>query len=223
MTSANESVTDLEFEIYNPSSYKYLDFENSAFYFDKSLVNYIEKANINLQIERGKSNNLKQVSDSPDKTCFYGKPDKVFQLDKYIIIPTVKELIIDLLPMISTRKNGNKTQVVISGMNPRCKFIKVLGYNPLLIVDGVMNLITRKGNCDVDFSSFSTRSTYPFMESDKHFIVPDYLIPAEHNSRTPDFRTPLYWNPKVILDKKSNDPEINDCKKWFSRSFNIHW
>jgi len=178
------------------------------------------------------------MPDTTDRICFYGKPDKVFKLDEYIKIPTMKELIEDLLPLVSIRKKGSKTQVVIQAMDPKEKHPYILGYNPLLLIDGVpvfdsdqflqtnvpdierieiiystyyfeniifdgiINLITRKGTCDIDLSTRSTRMTYSFMEPDKKFINPDYSDPAAYNNRTPDFRMTLYWNPQVMLDKE---------------------
>ena len=123
------------------------------------------------------------------------------------------------------------------GMNKNAKHVDILGYNPLLLIngvpvlnseiflqtnvadierieiiysiyyfgrirfDGILNLITKKGTCNIDLGSEATRMTYHFMEPEKKFNVPDYSNPAQYNSRTPDFRTTLYWNPQVIPDK----------------------
>lgn len=49
----------------------------------------------------------------------------------------MSELISDLIPMVSTRKKDNKSQIVIFGMKQKEKDVDILGYNPLLLIDGV--------------------------------------------------------------------------------------
>ena len=122
-------------------------------------------------------------------------------------------------------------------MNKNAKHVDILGYNPLLLIDGVpvlnseiflqtnvadierieiiystyyfgsikydgvLNLITQNGTCNIDLGPEVSRLSYQFMEPEFLFEVPDYSNPAVLNNRTPDFRTTLYWNPQVVLDK----------------------
>ncbi len=67
---------------------------------------------------------------------------------------------------------------------------------------GVVNIITHSG----DFSNGTLPDeavTYPYRVLDPvySFMSPDYSSSASRNSRIPDFRTTLYWNPSVTLDK----------------------
>lgn len=67
---------------------------------------------------------------------------------------------------------------------------------------GIVNIITHAG----DFSSSTLPDEalkYPYrvLAQVSTFNSPDYSSPAEKNSRIPDFRTTLYWNPSVITGK----------------------
>jgi hypothetical protein len=63
---------------------------------------------------------------------------------------------------------------------------------------GIVNVITRAG----DFSSvalppYAVRLPYTITEPVNTFSFPDYSDPAVKQSRIPDFRNTMYWNPSV--------------------------
>jgi hypothetical protein len=80
---------------------------------------------------------------------------------------------------------------------------------------GAIAIYTKKGGGDnskvkgLDFTSIYGYSAV------KEFYLPDY---EKTNTDAPDYRTTLYWNPFVILDKKTRRMKIpfynsDNCKK----------
>lgn len=70
------------------------------------------------------------------------------------------------------------------------------------IFDGILHFVTRKGNLDIlefDYSTF--RQAYSTLARESVFISPSYSIDTLKNSRIPDFRNTLYWNPELNTDK----------------------
>ena len=71
--------------------------------------------------------------------------------------------------------------------------------------DGIINVITRAG----DFSSitlpdYMLRMSYRVADPVLSFVSPDYSTEELKESRIPDYRNTLYWNPSVKLDKDGN-------------------
>jgi hypothetical protein len=64
---------------------------------------------------------------------------------------------------------------------------------------GIINVITRRG----DFEGFTApanaiRLPYRVSEPVLSFRSPVYSLPSEKNSRVPDFRNTVYWNPQLM-------------------------
>jgi hypothetical protein len=67
---------------------------------------------------------------------------------------------------------------------------------------GIVNVITKSG----DFSSVSlpdhaVRLSYRATDPVRTFVSPDYSLTGMKDSRIPDFRNTLYWNPSLKPDK----------------------
>ena len=67
---------------------------------------------------------------------------------------------------------------------------------------GLVNVITKAGdfNC-VSLPDYMIRLPYRVIDPVWSFISPDYSSAEIRNSRIPDFRNTLYWNPSVKPDK----------------------
>jgi hypothetical protein len=68
---------------------------------------------------------------------------------------------------------------------------------------GIVNVITKAG----DFSNAALpddaiRLSYRVIDPVFSFVSPDYSSEEMKNSRTPDFRNTLYWNPSLKPDKE---------------------
>ena len=70
-----------------------------------------------------------------------------------------------------------------------------------LVFYGLVNIITRAGDfSSVKLPDHAVRLNYTIARQAKSFRSPDYSIPGMKQSRIPDFRNTLYWNPDVRPD-----------------------
>ena len=67
-----------------------------------------------------------------------------------------------------------------------------------VIFDGILHFITHRGNLEVlDFDYSIFRQAYTSMSRETTFNSPDYSSEVLINSRLPDYRNTLYWNPDL--------------------------
>ena len=67
---------------------------------------------------------------------------------------------------------------------------------------GIVNVITKSGDFgSVTLPGYATRLPYRVIDPVVSFLSPDYSSAEIKNSRIPDFRNTLYWNPSVKPDK----------------------
>jgi hypothetical protein len=67
---------------------------------------------------------------------------------------------------------------------------------------GIVNVITRSGDfSSVPLPDYMIRFPYRVLDPVWSFVSPDYSSSDNMNSRIPDFRNTLYWNPSVKTDK----------------------
>lgn len=67
---------------------------------------------------------------------------------------------------------------------------------------GLVNVITKDGDySDVNLPDYAVRLQYRAIEPVNAFLSPDYSSEERIQSRIPDFRNTLYWNPSVQRDK----------------------
>lgn len=65
-------------------------------------------------------------------------------------------------------------------------------------LDGIIDITTRKGDLSlIEFDKPVFRQEFEALQPQFEFSSPDYSDPAMRNSRIPDFRNTLYWNPDV--------------------------
>ena len=70
---------------------------------------------------------------------------------------------------------------------------------------GIINVITKRGNFEnVNLPSYSLRIRYRSVDQTRAFISPEYNT-GNLESRIPDFRTTLYWNPAIKKDKDGSE------------------
>jgi len=67
-----------------------------------------------------------------DKAMFYGDPDRVIYIDDYIKLPDMREVIFEVVPFVTVRKEGEDFSLKVIGENP---FPRI--YDPLFLIDGI--------------------------------------------------------------------------------------
>ena len=82
-----------------------------------------------------------------------------------------------------------------------------------LILRGIVNVITRSGDfSDVAIPEYAVILPYTIIDEPSGIIFPDYSSELNRQSRTPDLRNTLYWNPSV----KTNSTGKAEIEFWTS-------
>ena len=120
------------------------------------------------------------------------------------------------------QRYSQRTLVLLDGI-PVYDHEDMLGYNPMYIkriniyedrytfggndFDCIISFVTREHNLPFfQLSSESQLLNYDFPQLPPTFVAPDYSIDSVRNSRKPDFRHTLYWNPSV---ESTTDRPVN--------------
>jgi hypothetical protein len=70
-----------------------------------------------------------------------------------------------------------------------------------IVLGGIINITTRSGDLSViEFDKPVFRQEFEALQSGSDFSSPDYSDISQKESRIPDFRNTLYWNPDVRTD-----------------------
>lgn len=70
-----------------------------------------------------------------------------------------------------------------------------------LILHGIVNVITRSGDfSNVAIPEYAVILPYKITDEPSGIVLPDYSSELNRQSRTPDLRNTLYWNPSVKTD-----------------------
>ena len=167
-----------------------------------------------------------EVKSFSSDSSFYGKPDFVLRLDKYIAMPGVRDYIYELMPQLGIRHEGKKTTLKVLGV-----YSDLAIHDPLVLVDMVPVFdIDRVLELQPDKIERIELVTIPYVRGDivfggivsffskkgdlagidlpavGRFITYDMLscnwienAPDAQNQRIPDLRNCLYWNPDLKL------------------------
>jgi hypothetical protein len=75
-----------------------------------------------------------------------------------------------------------------------------------LIINGIVNVITRSGNySNVVIPEYAAQLPYKVVETSPEFLAPDYSDPKLKQSRIPDLRNTIYWNPSAKASLTGSD------------------
>lgn len=70
------------------------------------------------------------------------------------------------------------------------------------VFDGIVSFFTKRGNLNnLRFDESVFRQIFEGCQQSDEFYSPSYNIDSLRNSRVPDFRNTLYWNPSPSIDK----------------------
>jgi len=168
-------------------------------------------------------------------SSFYGKPDFVLKLDKYIAMPSVKDYIYELMPQLGVRHDGKRTTLKMLGVYSDLSLndpLVLVDMVPIFDIDRVLELQPDKierielvtvpyVRGDIIFggivSFFSKKGDLGGIDlpSVGRFITYEMLsrnlvqkAPGTQNQRIPDLRNCLYWNPDLKL-KGTDRSEIS--------------
>jgi len=168
-------------------------------------------------------------------SSFYGKPDFILELNKYIAMPSVKDYIYELIPQVGVRHAGKRTILKVLGT-----YSDLAIHEPLVLVDMVPIFdIDRVLELQPDKIERIEVVTVPYVRGDIIFggivslfskkgdlagidlpsvgrfitynmLSRDFIqvAPDPKNQHVPDLRNCLYWNPNLKL-KGTESSEIS--------------
>jgi len=165
-----------------------------------------------------------------DSSWFYGKPTKTYKLDDYTRFTTMEEVLREYVGSITVAKHQGKfiihayngeqllgePLILLDGI-PVFDADKLFKWDPLRIkaldvvtqnyiygptlFSGITSFTTYKGDgSNIELDSHAIILDYEGLQQQRKFYAPVYDSEEQISSTLPDFRTALYWNPKVNTD-----------------------
>jgi len=176
-----------------------------------------------------------EVKSFSSDSSFYGKPDFVLRMSKYIAMPSVKDYIYELIPQVGVRHDGKRTILKVLGT-----YSDLALYEPLVLIDMVPIFeIDRVLELQPDKIERIEVVTVPYVRGDIIFggiislfskkgdlagidlpsigrfitynmLSSDFTPVASvpNHQHVPDLRNCLYWNPYLKL-KGTESSEIS--------------
>jgi len=159
---------------------------------------------------------------------FYGRPSTVVRFDDFIRLPTLEEYFTELTPEVSVRRANRKKVLRVMGNNPDLEFFSplvmldgvaifdmetVLAVSPRSVdrfeiinepyikgnvtFGGIINIVTRAGDLgSIDLPSSGSLVRYMLFSKNPVEVRGGQAV----ESRIPDVRNTIYWNPKLQLN-----------------------
>ena len=162
-----------------------------------------------------------------DSASFYGKPDKTYMLEDYTRFTTMEEVLREYVTSIAVVKRQGKFDIKIFNIDkplgqplilldgvPIFDEDKIFKVDPLKMrrlemvtknyrygpafFNGIMSFSTyKKDIANLEIDPHAVVLDYDGLQQERKFYSPAYDSDAQFNSPIPDFRSTLYWNPKV--------------------------
>jgi hypothetical protein len=214
------------------------DFNTDAFYIDgeefrltKSEIDIAEEIMLNMQIEKiyrsDKIRDSLYAHEDSVKTTFYGNPSTILYIDEYIELPTIEEVLFELVPEVIVRKR--KDNIFINVTDNEIYHPDLAIFEPLVLLDHipvhnlenllklspskisrieVVNEIFIKGANRYGgiISIFSRRGDIAGIDLPENSMFFDYKTFTEQDKRF----TPNYGESKGKL----NIPDYRSCLYW---------
>jgi len=165
--------------------------------------------------------------DSAGELLFYGSPSSTIRFDDFIKLPRLEEYFIEVIPQVAVRKNRGVTHFAVLGPHPDLSIYPplvmidgvaifdieaVLAVSPRLIdrieivnapyirgnvtFGGIISLISKNNDLGyIDLPSSGLLVNYQMLDQPREPSFEE----AVADTRLPDVRNTLYWNPELIL------------------------
>ena len=210
-----------------------IHFQSSPFVLTKSETKHAAIMARNVQLSRiyGHSDTLVELASGSEVPTFYGTPTRSVDLDQYVLLPTLREVFLSLVPGVTPHTRKKKTSLLIESENPSLSLYESLvmvDQVPVLDVERFMSLPTTKikqidviedvyVKGDLRFGGvINMRSIDGNMAGidlpENSFFI-DYLamqpafLPHQdtlaRDDQIPDMRNTFLWEPNFILRKGS--------------------
>lgn len=162
-----------------------------------------------------------------DKRFFYGSPTATILFDDFIKLPRLEEYFTELIPQVSVKSNKGEKRLVVLGEHPDLQIYQplvlidgvaifnmeaIFAVSPRLIerveivnapyvrgnvtFGGIISIISRNNDLAyIDLPSSGLLVNYQMLD----VPLQDSILSNVADSRLPDVRNTLYWNPNIPL------------------------
>jgi len=122
-------------EIDDPYENQFLDLTLPPLQLDQNQVSYIERLYVNKQVRAAYCTPrvIHQPAPVPEEVPFYGEPSEIVELDDFIKLPVMEEIIREIVRSAVVYRNNGKLLIGVLDPNTR----NIIGTDPLFLLDGV--------------------------------------------------------------------------------------
>jgi len=198
-----------------------------------TLTELITEMSVNAQVSQQYFPKKKLVQETPvsDELLFYGQPTSIVKFDDFIKLPSLAEYFIEVVPQVAVRRSGGVRRLVIQGEHPDLAIYPpllmidgvaifdieaVLAVSPRLIdrieivnapyirgnvsFGGIISLISRNNDLGyIDLPSSGLLVNYRMLDLPDGDTIQNAIL----DTRLPDVRNTLYWNPELDLNPET--------------------
>jgi len=238
VSTYHEKIDDLELLIDRDFSQDALQLPSYPVLLNDSLTELITEMSVNTQISQQYYPTKVVTREVPasEEFLFYGQPTSSITFDDFIKLPTLEEYFVEVVPQVAVRRTAGVRRLVLLGEHPDLTIYPpllmidgvaifdieaVLAISPRLIdrVE-IVNAPYIRGNVSFGgiISLISKNNDLAYIDLPSSGLLVNYRmldLPASdtiHNgifdSRLPDVRNTLYWNPALEL-KPEMDQRIS--------------
>lgn len=198
-----------------------------------TLTELITEMSVNAQVSQQYYPKKKIIPETPvsDELLFYGQPTSTVKFDDFIKLPTLSEYFIEVVPQVAVRRSGGVRRLVLLGEHPDLAIYPpllmidgvaifdieaVLAVSPRLIdrveivnapyirgnvsFGGIISLISRNNDLGyIDLPSSGLLVNYRMLDLPDRDTMQNAIL----DTRLPDVRNTLYWNPELDLNPET--------------------
>lgn len=234
VSTYHADIDELELLIDRDFSQDMLQLPSRAILLNDTLSELVTEMSVNAQVSQQyyPAKVVTPEKPSPDKYLFYGQPTSSISFDDFINLPTLEEYFVEVVPQVAVRRTGGVRRLVILGEHPDLSIYPpllmidgvaifdveaVFAVSPRLIdrveivnapyvrgnvsFGGIISLISKNDDLGyIDLPSSGLLVNYQMLD----LPVSDTIAGGILDSRLPDVRNTLYWNPGLEMDHESD-------------------
>ena len=230
VSAYHSDINDLELLIDRDFSQDALQLPSNPVRLNDTLTELITEMSVNAQVSQQyypKQEVIPEVQ-APEELLFYGKPTSSIRFDDFVNLPTLEEYFVEVVPQVAVRRSGGVRRLLIQGEHPDLSIYPpllmidgvaifdieaVLAVSPRLIdrveivnapyirgnvsFGGIISLISKNNDLGyIDLPSSGLLVNYRMLD----LSASDTIQYGIQDTRLPDVRNTLYWNPGLELN-----------------------
>jgi len=230
VSTYHSEINELELLIDRDFSQDALQLPSYPVHLSDTLTELITEMSVNAQVSQQYYPKQIAIPETeiPEELLFYGRPTSITKFDDFINLPTLEEYFIEVVPQVAVRRSGGVRRLLLLGEHPDLSIYPpllmidgvaifdieaVLAVSPRLIdrveivnapyirgnvsFGGIISLISKNNDLGyIDLPSSGLLVNYRMLD----LSASDTIQYGIQDSRLPDVRNTLYWNPGLELN-----------------------